>query len=201
MTKQELQLFADKSHNISDFSRRLGYTYINGRILRKVATLISEYCINVDHFVKHVNFQKRQYTLVVKVCPACNTTFEIKRYPNNKRPEQVVCSNGCANTWFRSGLNNPNFKNGGGTWRYYTKTCFENWDEICAIPDCCWSISLDVHHVDRNRKNNDPTNLLPLCPNHHRLTRLSKINVHRQNIDMQIAKLMCDKFAVQIPSA
>ncbi len=27
----------------------------------------------------------------------------------------------------------------------------------------------DVHHKDRNKQNNNPTNLVSLCPNHHRL--------------------------------
>lgn len=34
----------------------------------------------------------------------------------------------------------------------------------CAI---CGEVRPQVHHIDHNRQNNDPVNLIPLCPNHH----------------------------------
>jgi predicted HNH restriction endonuclease len=26
-----------------------------------------------------------------------------------------------------------------------------------------------IHHIDENKKNNEPSNLIPLCPNHHEM--------------------------------
>jgi len=46
----------------------------------------------------------------------------------------------------------------------FKKPCCEECDFI-AIDPC----QLDVHHIDKNRKNNDPMNLKTLCANCHRL--------------------------------
>lgn len=45
---------------------------------------------------------------------------------------------------------------------------------VCIV---CGFEHSDVHHIDRNRVNNHPTNLVTLCPNHHRL-------VHRGLFDL-----------------
>ena len=39
--------------------------------------------------------------------------------------------------------------------------------EKCAI--CGFDKIVDIHHIDKNKKNNDSKNLVGLCPNHHRL--------------------------------
>jgi len=36
----------------------------------------------------------------------------------------------------------------------------------CVVCGFEWS---DIHHVDGNHQNNAPSNLIPLCPNHHRM--------------------------------
>ena len=40
----------------------------------------------------------------------------------------------------------------------------EEYDHRCAI---CGSHRPQIHHIDEDHSNNDPLNLLPLCPNHH----------------------------------
>jgi len=37
---------------------------------------------------------------------------------------------------------------------------------ICVL--CGYNISVDVHHIDENKENNDLDNLITLCPNCHR---------------------------------
>mgnify|MGYP001620048067 CR=1 FL=1 len=37
----------------------------------------------------------------------------------------------------------------------------------CKI--CEWKQTVDIHHIDSNRINNDINNLVCLCPNHHAL--------------------------------
>jgi hypothetical protein len=44
----------------------------------------------------------------------------------------------------------------------------------CAI--CEFSFDVDVHHIDGNRLNNQIDNLIVLCPNHHRVIHLLKMN-------------------------
>jgi hypothetical protein len=36
----------------------------------------------------------------------------------------------------------------------------------CAL---CGIELIDLHHIDENYRNTDPLNLIPLCPNHHRM--------------------------------
>ena len=38
------------------------------------------------------------------------------------------------------------------------------WNHRCAI---CGADRPHLHHIDEDNTNNDPANLLPLCPNHH----------------------------------
>lgn len=42
----------------------------------------------------------------------------------------------------------------------------------CVI--CSFDKIVDLHHIDSNKQNNSPKNLIGLCPNHHRL-----INNHK----------------------
>lgn len=46
----------------------------------------------------------------------------------------------------------------------------------CAVPKCQHEIGLDIHHIDGNRNNNDPKNLLLLCAVHHRLATSGKMD-------------------------
>lgn len=86
-----------------------------------------------------------------KECPVCKTMFKGK---------SVTCSYGCSNTHFRSGKNNPNWKESS-----YRTTCFEYHEKKCVI--CEENKIVEVHHMDENKDNNLPENLIPLCPTHH----------------------------------
>jgi hypothetical protein len=37
----------------------------------------------------------------------------------------------------------------------------------CAV--CGFDKIVDIHHIDKNKQNNSPKNLIGLCPNHHRM--------------------------------
>lgn len=87
-------------------------------------------------------------------CKVCGKA--IKDYKHSKG----TCSRSCSNVFFRSGENNGNWKAD----RYRT-TCFEYHKPICIV--CGEDKIVAVHHLDENRKNNDPSNLIPLCPTHH----------------------------------
>lgn len=47
----------------------------------------------------------------------------------------------------------------------YRKICFENYDKKCII--CGEDKIVSVHHLDFDHRNNNPENLIPLCPTHH----------------------------------
>lgn len=86
-----------------------------------------------------------------KECPVCGEYFSGKG---------KTCSHGCANTFFRSKENHPNWNNNS-----YRSTCFQYHPKMCIV--CGEDKIVAVHHMDENRKNNSPENLIPLCPTHH----------------------------------
>lgn len=93
----------------------------------------------------------------LKLCPVCDST--IKDYKNAK-----TCSPMCGNNLFkRCGEDHWNYQNGGQ--KSYRNICFKHHKKICII--CGEKIAVDVHHYDGNNNNNHPTNLIPLCHNHH----------------------------------
>jgi hypothetical protein len=89
----------------------------------------------------------------VKKCVVCDSP--IKNYKVN-----TTCGYSCSNKLYRSGPNN-------GSWKddYYRTTCFYYHKKECVV--CKESNIVEVHHLDENQKNNDPSNLIPLCPTHH----------------------------------
>ena len=101
-----------------------------------------------------------KYKRIIKECPVCEKEFIA--LIGHKREKQT-CSHSCANTYFRSGENNPNYKGANGTqyrehcWRYHKKECI-----VCGE-----NRIVAVHHYDGNNKNNEPDNLIPMCPTHH----------------------------------
>lgn len=54
------------------------------------------------------------------------------------------------------------------------KTPYRRYAHACVV---CGADPADVHHIDKNRSNNDPNNLISLCKEHHRL-------VHRGLLDI-----------------
>ena len=47
----------------------------------------------------------------------------------------------------------------------YKRICFENHQHKCCV--CGEEKIVEVHHYDFNHTNNEPSNLVPLCPTHH----------------------------------
>lgn len=60
--------------------------------------------------------------------------------------------------------------------KYFRDRCFKHYERKCIF--CDWNeASLDVNHINGNRKtNNNPDNLCFMCPNHHRMYSEGKIS-------------------------
>ncbi len=52
-------------------------------------------------------------------------------------------------------------------YKSYQKICYANHKRACVV--CGENVMVEVHHLDSNRENNLPSNLIPLCPTHHRM--------------------------------
>ena len=61
---------------------------------------------------------------------------------------------------------NSNWK--GGFSLHYAKNIAIRYFEKNECVVCGYENSTDVHHLDKNKRNNNPENLVLLCPNHHR---------------------------------
>lgn len=107
-----------------------------------------------------------------KNCPVCNVWFFGK---------STTCSRGCANSYFRSGENNPNWKE-----HTYRTTCFIHHEMKCCV--CGEDKIVEVHHFDENKKNNKIDNLIPLCPTHHQYVHSRYKNLIIEQIEEYIKK-------------
>lgn len=91
-----------------------------------------------------------------KICPNCLKEF----FPSSHYNKTRFCCISCGLSYGRRGKNNPNWKD-----EAYRTTCALYHDMKCII--CGEENVVATHHYDGNKKNNHPTNLLPLCPTHH----------------------------------
>ena len=182
ITKQAFKTIIEQSVSKSEVCRKLGW-HQNGGGLRRVAYLVEKWNIDIGHFSHKaaVNKFQRKWKLVKKNCPVCKTEFETKEgHPR----EQFTCSISCSNTHFRSGQNNPNWKDGYNGGPLHRRICFQHHEVKCII--CGFDKVVDVHHLDENNKNNSPDNLVPLCPNHHKMYHSIK---YKQEVLAEIQRI------------
>jgi hypothetical protein len=145
--------------SLSDACRKLDWP-INGASFRKVKKLYIKYNIP---FPKRTNGHENKYLVIEKNCPVCKKKFTTRKGHSR---EKTTCSYSCSNTYFRSGKNNPNWKD--NPQNHYRKTAFHYKEHKCN--HCGWNEVpgvLVTHHIDRNRSNGNIDNLEILCPTCH----------------------------------
>lgn len=120
---------------------------------RKIKCNFCEKETTLGNIKRHENFCYLN-PLNIKHCVVCNGV--IKNYNTSKG----TCSRSCANTYFKSGENNGNFK--GASYQYL---CFANHKKECVV--CGENKIVAVHHMNENHDDNSIENLIPLCPTHH----------------------------------
>ena len=116
-------------------------------------------CMHCDKEATIGNIKKHEHScymnpINIKQCPVCNSV--IKNYKTSKG----TCSKACANTFFKSGENNGNWKGS-----QYQTLCFTKHKKECII--CKENKIVAVHHMNEDHDDNRIENLIPLCPTHH----------------------------------
>jgi hypothetical protein len=100
-------------------------------------------------------------------CFTCESVFEVtereKKFPEKS---QYFCSRVCANS---IGGKAKAEKYGYTHYRTIAEKFYKPVCVVCGVTDI-----LDVHHIDENRENIHPSNLIFLCPNDH-------FRLHRNN--------------------
>lgn len=97
---------------------------------------------------------------------------EIKKSKSGRFFCNRRCSNGFNNR-YRTGKSHPNYN---GTKSRYRERALAYYGEQCII--CGYGVRhiLEVHHIDKDRSNNELNNLAVLCPTHHKETHHGIIN-------------------------
>lgn len=162
------------SKSISKVVVGIGLSF-NSKNVALVRSLIREHEIDTSHFGRLRTRQRLQ-----KSCPTCNMSFETIV----GRHEKITCSKKCANTFFRSGRDNPNWVE--DNQNAYARICWAHHKKECVI--CEENLIVAVHHYNGNHSDNRPENLVPLCPTHHQYWHSrhrhlieEKVNTYVQN--------------------
>jgi len=90
--------------------------------------------------------------------------------------------------------------------------CFHSaWEGFQKIMGCkiseaemkmLWPMCLDVHHLDGNHFNNDPLNLVTICPNVHRLVTMKNQDYNNRYPELHAAlKKIANKKGGRVPNA
>lgn len=157
----ELLSMVDNSYSSLDLLRRIGYSE-KGQYNKIVKEFIVANDIDFSHWRKGGNSLAHY---LEKKCPVC-----CKIFFTNEKTDSTTCSRSCANTFFRSGTNNPNYA-GSPTNRIsghkYREVAYAQYGHICNRCGYSNKLALEIHHKDRDRTNNNTPNLEVLCSNCH----------------------------------
>ena len=130
---------------------------------------------------------KNSYGRVDLICDFCGNTYSRTRARSKanlakSKSGLTFCSRQCKQSASKSGSGEKfdalRPERYGRDYRKYNyrEIAFEMLDEI-ACQRCGYNEFtdiLDVHHIDENRMNNDPSNLIVLCPTCHRVEHYFK---------------------------
>jgi len=177
ISKEELENIIVDSASINEVHKRLpSFFAYSGTGRNKLINLIKEYQISTSHFsIEKSLAKRRKYPLVTKNCPVCNKEFQARiGEPKEKR----TCSYSCSNIHFaEKRAKTEELKS-------YRTICFRFYEEKCSV--CPFDKVIEVHHLDENRENNEIKNLIPLCPNHHRMIHVPE---YKQEILLKVLEV------------
>lgn len=111
----------------------------------------------------------------IRLCPVCSNPIKDKK--------ATTCSKLCAQIHFRDMFNEIR-KNRDMSWcdgHSYIFICFQYHERKCII--CNEDIMVSVHHYDKDKNNDEPTNLTPLCPTHHMYMHSQYIYLIKECVD------------------
>jgi hypothetical protein len=116
-------------------------------------------------------------TKFIVKCDRCESDVEVTERKNlHPVKEKYFCGRKCSN--FRgSGLE---WHKGKRELTRYTTICFAHHEKKCVV--CGENKIVAVHHLDENHKNNDPSNLVPMCPTHHQYWH----SPHRADVEQSV---------------
>jgi len=118
----------------------------------------------------------------LKTCPICGTVIYYK--------DHTTCSRKCAVKYFGIAPKKDNYL-------HYKTLCFKYHEKKCII--CGEDICVSVHHYDENHDNNDPRNLVPLCPTHHMYLNFNDHKYLLKECIDEYVKKFIESFIADVP--
>lgn len=102
-------------------------------------------------------------TTLTVTCEMCPREFSVTgRVKHIEKKQKFYCSRACANS---VGGTSKARKHHPDTEAHYRTVCRRYHMMRCII--CDEENIVSIHHIDGNHDNNEPSNLVPLCPTHH----------------------------------
>ena len=136
------------------------------------------------------NIRFGNYKEYIVNCHCCNIDFAVKEreslFPSK---EKYFCSRKCANS---TGGKAKSKKYHGDGNAHYATVAWRHHERKCII--CGENKIVAVHHYDENHDNNDPKNLIPLCPTHHQYMH----SRYKIEIEEKVKNYIEEKWAVGV---
>lgn len=131
--------------------------------------------INTNKRKGHNNYcsKKCQYAAMTKgttvSCANCGKKiYRLKSQKQKSKHNNSFCNHSCAasfnNKFTKRGKLHPNYLDGTSN---YINIAFSYYQPKCTICDFNIRSALQVHHIDKNRKNSSLDNLIIVCANCH----------------------------------
>ena len=165
--------FCNRCINWSTLKRHKDACYLNPVNL-KLCSICNEPIKDYNHLDICIKHRKIKYNLQKKVnCKFCSKPFtfsnikkhedycylnplNLKNCPNCNKIMLNYKNKACSKECLRSLKGNK---------ESHRLICFKFYKKECLV--CMESNVVDVHHLDGDHTNDQPNNLIPLCPTHH----------------------------------
>ena len=162
LEKSKIRYYKNKEKHKDDFRIPIySRKYIEVNFIDNV-----EYEKNIELNKTRIKYIKRENQ------KKANIRYQEKNIEKYREYRKIYMSNYFSSNSNKELLRCRNIK------RYHNLT-LEEYIEItkngCAI--CGFKHLVDIHHIDKNNKNNIPSNRIPLCPNHHFLIHRRGLNI------------------------
>lgn len=98
ITEDQFKIFVQDSLSKQELAEKLGFTYFNGKVYKKIMLICEELSCSIDHFdPSHKARARAIYKIIEKTCPVCSKLFMTQI---GNKEERVTCSHSCSNVMF-----------------------------------------------------------------------------------------------------
>lgn len=104
-SKEDLEKIVLESADKADLANKLGFTYTNGKVYKKIINLVNKFEISIDHFDSSAKVKgNRIHPVINKICPVCSKGFK-SYFAHGKYT--TTCSHICSNTFYSDQKHSP----------------------------------------------------------------------------------------------